>query len=123
GRRMRGARWPFRIVNEAPIGIFDSGVGGLSVLREIRAALPAESIDYVADSANAPWGDKPPGFVRDRGLAISRFLVSQGVKAIVIGSNTGTAGSAEALRSALSIPVVGIEPGIKPAVMATRAGI
>jgi len=110
-------------VNEAPIGIFDSGVGGLSVLREIRAALPAESIDYVADSANAPWGDKPPGFVRDRGLAISRFLVSQGVKAIVIGSNTGTAGSAEALRSALSIPVVGIEPGIKPAVMATRTGI
>jgi len=93
------------------------------VLREIRAALPAESIDYVADSANAPWGDKPPGFVRDRGLAISRFLVSQGVKAIVIGSNTGTAGSAEALRSALSIPVVGIEPGIKPAVMATRTGI
>ncbi|TMC85280.1 MAG: glutamate racemase [Chloroflexi bacterium] len=110
-------------MNEAPIGIFDSGVGGLSVLREIRAALPAESIDYVADSANAPWGDKPPGFVRDRGLAISRFLVSQGVKAIVIGSNTGTAGSAEALRSALSIPVVGIEPGIKPAVMATRTGI
>lgn len=93
------------------------------MLREIRAALPAESIDYVADSANAPWGDKPPGFVRDRGLAISRFLVSQGVKAIVIGSNTGTAGSAEALRSALSIPVVGIEPGIKPAVMATRTGI
>ena len=70
----------FCTVNTAPIGIFDSGVGGLSVLREIRAALPAESIDYVADSANAPWGDKPPGFVRDRGLAISRFLVAQGVK-------------------------------------------
>jgi glutamate racemase len=110
-------------VNQAPIGIFDSGVGGLSVLREIRAALPAESIDYVADSANAPWGDKPPGFVRDRGLAIARFLVGEGVKAIVIGSNTGTAGSAEALRSALSIPVVGIEPGIKPAVTATKSGV
>ncbi len=110
-------------MNEAPIGIFDSGVGGLSVLREIRAALPAESIDYVADSANAPWGDKPPGFVRDRGLAISRFLVAQGVKAIVIGSNTGTAGSADALRSGLSIPVVGIEPGIKPAVRATKTGV
>lgn len=113
----------FCTVNTAPIGIFDSGVGGLSVLREIRAALPAESIDYVADSANAPWGDKPPGFVRDRGLAISRFLVAQGVKAIVIGSNTGTAGSADALRSALSIPVVGIEPGIKPAASATKTGV
>jgi len=108
-------------VNEAPIGIFDSGVGGLSVLREVRGALPRESIDYVADSANAPWGDKPREFVRDRGLKIARFLIEQGVKAIVIGSNTGTAGSAEALRGALTIPVVGIEPGIKPAVAATSA--
>ena len=110
-------------MNPAPVGIFDSGVGGLSVLREIQATLPAESICYVADSANAPWGDKPPGFVRDRGLEIARFLVGQGVKAIVIGSNTGTAGSAEALRASLSIPVIGIEPGIKPAVSATRSGV
>src|SRR5690348_7081282 len=92
-------------------------------MREIHATLPAESIYYVADSANAPWGDKPPGFVRRRGLEIGRFLVGRGVKAIVIGSNTGTAGSAEALRSTLSIPVVGIEPGIKPAVSATRTGV
>jgi glutamate racemase len=110
-------------VSQAPVGLFDSGVGGLSVLKEIRAALPAESVDYVADSANAPWGDKPPGFVRERGLKIARFLVAQGVKAIVIGSNTGTAGSAEALRGELTIPVVGIEPGIKPAVAATRSGV
>ncbi|HSS62720.1 MAG TPA: glutamate racemase [Candidatus Limnocylindrales bacterium] len=108
---------------QAPLGIFDSGVGGLSVLREIRAALPAESIYYVADSANAPWGDKPPGFVRERALQISRFLVGRGVKAIVIGSNTGTAGSAEALRSELSVPVIGIEPGIKPAVSASRSRV
>src|SRR5207302_5628644 len=87
------------------------------------APLPAESIDYVADSANAPWRDKPAGFVRERGLAIARFLLTQGVKAIVIGSNTGTAGSAEALRSTLSIPVIGIEPGIKPAVRATKTGV
>jgi len=93
------------------------------VLREIRATLPGESICYVADSANAPWGDKPPGFVRDRGLEIGRFLLAQGVKAIVIGSNTGTAGSAEALRAALPVPIVGIEPGIKPAVAATRSGV
>jgi glutamate racemase len=110
-------------VSQEPVGLFDSGVGGLSVLREIRAALPAESVDYVADSANAPWGDKPPGFVRDRALRIAGFLRTQGIKAIVIGSNTGTAGSAEALRSTLSIPVVGIEPGIKPAVAATRSRV
>lgn len=93
------------------------------MLREIRAALPAESIVYVADSAHAPWGDKPPGYVRDRGLKLARFLVDQGVKAIVIGSNTGTAGSAEAVRGAVAIPVVGIEPGIKPAVAATKSGV
>jgi glutamate racemase len=110
-------------VNQSPIGIFDSGVGGLSVLREIHAALPAESIDYVADSANAPWGDKPPSFVRDRGLKIARFLLDRGAKAIVIGSNTGTAGSAEALRETLTVPVIGIEPGIKPAVAATRSRV
>src|SRR4029077_18745314 len=79
-------------VSDAPVGIFDSGVGGLSVLREIHALLPAESLYYVADSANAPWGDKPPEFVRDRGLEISRFLLEQGVKAVVIGSTTGAGG-------------------------------
>ncbi|HEY2599570.1 MAG TPA: glutamate racemase [Candidatus Dormibacteraeota bacterium] len=110
-------------MSNAPIGIFDSGVGGLSVLRDIRAALPAESIEYVADSANAPWGDKPADFIRLRGLEIAGFLVGQGVKAIVIGSNTGTAGSAEALRATLTMPVIAIEPGIKPAAAATRSGV
>lgn len=110
-------------MSSAPVGIFDSGVGGLSVLREIRETLPAESIDYVADSANAPWGDKPADYIRRRGLEIAGFLVGQGVKAIVIGSNTGTAGSAEALRATLTMPVVAIEPGIKPAAAATRSGV
>jgi glutamate racemase len=95
----------------------------LSVLREIRALMPAESLVYVADSANAPWGDKPAEFVRRRGLEIADFLVRQGVKAIVIGSNTGTAGAAEALRAKLTIPVVGMEPGIKPAAALTRSGV
>ena len=108
---------------DSPVGIFDSGVGGLSVLREIRTALPHESVYYVADSANAPWGDKTLAFVRERGLKIARFLAGQGVKAIVIGSNTGTAGSAEALRANLAIPVVGIEPGVKPAAAATRSKV
>ena len=110
-------------MDPGPVGIFDSGVGGLSVLREIHAELPSESAYYVADSANAPWGDKTPDFVRERGLQLGRFLVDQGAKAIVIGSNTGTAGSAEALRSTLPVPVVGIEPGIKPAVAATKTGV
>lgn len=110
-------------MNSGPVGLFDSGVGGLSVLREIHAVLPAESVLYVADSGNAPWGDKSPDFVRERGLKLGGFLVGQGAKAIVIGSNTGTAGSAEALRSTLSVPVVGIEPGIKPAVAATKTGV
>lgn len=110
-------------MSSAPVGLFDSGVGGLSVLREIHATLPAETVFYVADSAHAPWGDKPPGYVRERGLKIGQFLVAQGAKAIVIGSNTGTAGSAEALRSTLSVPVIGIEPGIKPAVAATRSRV
>ena len=107
----------------ASVGIFDSGVGGLSVLREIRSALPAESLLFVADSANAPWGDKPADYVRRRGLEIANFLVGQGVKAIVIGSNTGTVGAAEALRATLTIPVVGMEPGIKPAAGLTRSGV
>jgi len=110
-------------VRSAPVGIFDSGVGGLSVLQEVHKALPAESTYYVADSANAPWGDKSPQFVRERGLKIGRFLVEKGVKAIVIGSNTGTAGSAEALRNTFTIPVVGIEPAIKPAVAATKSRV
>lgn len=110
-------------MNSAPVGIFDSGVGGLSVLREVHAALPAESVYYIADSGNAPWGDKSADFVRERGLKLGGFLAQHGAKAIVIGSNTGTAGSAEALRSTLAIPVVGIEPGIKPAVAATKTGV
>ena len=85
------------------------------MLRDIRMALPAESIVYVADSVHAPWGDKPVEYVPRRGLEIADFLVEQGAKAIVIGSNTGTAASAEALRARLKVPVVAMEPGIKPA--------
>jgi glutamate racemase len=110
-------------VSSPAVGIFDSGVGGLSVLREIRSAMPAESLLYVADSANAPWGDKAAEYVRRRGLEIADFLVGQGVKAIVIGSNTGTAGAAEALRDTLTIPVIAMEPAIKPAAGLTRSGV
>lgn len=111
------------IADSAPIGLLDSGVGGLSVLREVNAELPDESTAYVADSAHAPWGDKPPAYVRERGLKIARFLAGQGAKVLVIASNTGTAGSADAIRAGLGLPVVAMEPGIKPAAAATRSGV
>ncbi len=110
-------------VNGAPIGMFDSGVGGLSVLREVRAALPAESLEYVADSAYAPWGDKPRRFVCERSMKIARFLVGRGAKAIVIACNTGTAAAAETMRASLTVPIIAMEPGVKPAVAATRSGV
>ncbi len=111
------------IAEGAPIGFLDSGVGGLSVLREVNLELPRESTAYVADSAHAPWGDRPARFVRARGLKIARFLAGRGAKALVIASNTGTAGSADAIRAELALPVVAMEPGIKPAVAATRSGV
>ena len=73
------------------IGVFDSGVGGLSVLREIRRALPNENLRYVADSGAAPYGDRPGEFVAARAEAITRFFVGQGVKAMVAACNTATA--------------------------------
>lgn len=107
----------------APLGFFDSGVGGLSVLREARALLPAEELLYVADSANAPWGDKSEDFIRERSLTIGGFLVEQSVKALVFACNTGTAVAVEALRSRFALPVVAVEPGVKPAAAITRSGV
>jgi glutamate racemase len=105
------------------IGVFDSGVGGLSVLKHIRAALPAADLLYVADSAHVPYGDKSPEYIRERSLAIARFLRAQGAAAIVIACNTATAAAASALRAALDVPIVGMEPAVKPAVSATRSGV
>jgi glutamate racemase len=109
--------------SRAPIGVFDSGVGGLSVLKEIRALLPHENLVYVADSLHAPWGDKPVERIRAWALAIARRLVELGAKAIVIASNTGTAASAESVRAALTVPVIAMEPAVKPAAAATRTGV
>jgi len=75
----------------APIGVFDSGVGGLSVLREIRARLPHEALVFVADSRHVPYGSKSEDFIRSRSLALGRFLVGEGAKAIVVACNTATA--------------------------------
>lgn len=105
------------------VGVFDSGLGGLSVLREIRHQLPGDDLIYVADSGFAPYGDRPEGYVADRSIAIADFLVSQGADVCVVACNTATAVAVDRLRSHLTMPVVGIEPGIKPAVALTRSGV
>ena len=105
------------------IGVFDSGVGGLSVLRHIRLVLPNERLIYVADSGHVPYGDKSASYIEQRALALARFLIEQGADAIVIACNTATAAAAAALRSSFNIPIVAMEPAVKPAVAATRSGV
>jgi glutamate racemase len=108
---------------EAPVGVFDSGVGGLSVLRHIRAQLPHEHLMYFADSGHAPYGDKTEQFVVDRALAVTDFLLEHGAKALVVACNTATVAAIKAVRARYpALPVVGVEPGLKPAVAATRNG-
>jgi len=109
--------------NENPIGVFDSGVGGLTILRAVRQALPCEHLVYVADAAYVPYGQKSPEQIRHRAESIGAFLVRQRVKAIVVACNTATAAAIDALRASLPIPIVGVEPAIKPAVAATRSGV
>jgi len=106
-----------------PIGVFDSGVGGLSVLREIRSELPAENLIYVADSAHAPYGDKAQDYIEARSLAITRFLLDRGAKAIVVACNTATGAAVASLRSHFTLPIVAMEPAIKPASLQTKTGV
>lgn len=105
------------------IGVFDSGVGGLSVLHHIRQLLPHERLIYIADSAHVPYGDKTPAYIEQRSLTLTRFLIEQGADAIVIACNTATAAAAASLRSQFSLPIVGMEPAVKPAVAVTRSGV
>ncbi|QLC73864.1 glutamate racemase [Pseudomonas sp. LPB0260] len=112
------------MADNAPVGVFDSGVGGLSVLREIRALLPSESLLYVADSGHVPYGEKSPEFIRERCRTIADFLLGQGAKALVLACNTATvAGIAELRELYPQLPIIGMEPAVKPAAAATRAGV
>jgi glutamate racemase len=104
----------------APIGVFDSGLGGLSVAREIRAHLPAEDILYLADTAYCPYGGRPLEEIRARSLAVAGYLVDAGAKAVVVACNSATGAGVEALREAFDVPIVGMEPAVKPAAAATR---
>ena len=107
----------------APVGIFDSGLGGLSVLRHVRSLLPHEALIYAADSAFAPYGGRDEAWVLARTVAMADFLVAQGVKALVIACNTATAGAIVEVRKRYpALPVVGVEPGLKPAALRTRTG-
>ncbi len=106
-----------------PIGVFDSGVGGLTVLAEIRRALPAEHLLYVADSGHAPYGERPEHAVRARSEAIAGFLIGQGAKAIVVACNTATGVAAAHLRALHALPIIAMEPALKPAAACTESGV
>ena len=107
----------------APIGVFDSGIGGLTVVRELMRRLPHESIIYFGDTARVPYGPKSPETVRRYSREITSWLREQGVKAVVVACNTATAHALPTLRKELSIPVVGVaEPGAQAAVRATSSG-
>ncbi|WP_246143499.1 glutamate racemase [Colwellia echini] len=105
------------IYNSAPIGIFDSGVGGLSIAKCISEQLPHENIIYIADSLYAPYGEKSVDFIVERVNIIAQQLINKGVKAIVIACNTATVNAIEQLRSQVNIPIIGVEPAIKPAAL------
>jgi glutamate racemase len=110
-------------VSDAPIGIFDSGVGGLTVARAILDQLPNESTLYIGDTARGPYGPRPLAEVREFALETMDFLVSQGVKAIVIACNTASAAMLRDARERYSIPVIEvIQPAVRRAVAATRTG-
>src|SRR6476646_11567446 len=110
-------------MNPAPIGVFDSGIGGLTVAHEVIRQLPHESIVYFGDTARVPYGPKSPDTVRRYSREIAAFLLEQGLKAIVGACNTATAHALPALRAELDVPVLGVvEPGARAAVRATRSG-
>ncbi|MEM8530855.1 MAG: glutamate racemase [Chloroflexota bacterium] len=104
------------------IALFDSGLGGLSVLREVRSRLPQHDLLYLADTAYCPYGVRPDSFVQQRSLQIGRSLLDYGVRLLVVACNTASSAALEVLRAELPIPVVGMEPGLKPAIAATHNG-
>ena len=114
---------PTTISAQSPIGIFDSGIGGLSVLRHIQQQLPNEALCYFADSGFAPYGDKTEAEIMQRTLFAAHHLLQHGVKAIVVACNTATAAAIALLRANYpDLILVGVEPGLKPATSITKSG-
>ncbi|RMG55904.1 MAG: glutamate racemase [Bacteroidetes bacterium] len=106
-----------------PIGIFDSGLGGLSVWREVQRLLPYESILYYGDSGRCPYGPRPAADIRTFSTEITQYLVAQGCKLIVVACNTATGAAIAHLRAHFPLPFVGMEPAIKPAAIHTLSGV
>ena len=107
----------------SPIGVFDSGVGGISVLKHIHTLLPNEDLMYVADSKFAPYGNKAPEFIQERAFWIADFLIAKGAKALVVACNTATAAAVDLLRQKYHLPIIGMEPAVKPAAAASKTGV
>ena len=109
--------------NNNPIGVMDSGVGGISVLKHIHALLPHENLFYVADSKYAPYGNKTAEEITARCMEITDFLIAKNVKAIVVACNTATAAAIDELRETFDVTIIGMEPAVKPAAEASKNGI
>ena len=105
------------------IGIFDSGTGGLSVLREIVRLLPDEKYVYFSDNAHCPYGEKSPEYIRERCRVITRTLLGKGADIIAVACNTATAAAIRTLREEFPVKFIGMEPAVKPAVLGTRTGV
>jgi glutamate racemase len=107
----------------APIGVFDSGIGGLSVLKALRAAMPHEDFIYVADNGHAPYGERDTAHVLARSRAVTQYLLEQNIKALVVACNTATAAAINRLRTEHPhLPIIGVEPALKPAVALSKTG-
>lgn len=110
-------------MTDAPVAVFDSGVGGLSVLRHLRAILPGESLLYLADQDHAPYGEQTLADVRQRAVAISGALIAAGAKTVVVACNSASAAALHHLRATFpDVPFVGMEPALKPAALSSRRG-
>ena len=105
------------------IGVYDSGVGGLSVWRELVRLMPDEDFVYYSDAAFCPYGPRDPQFVTERACAVTDFLIAKGCKLIVVACNTATAAAISHLRATYDIPFVGMEPAIKPAILHSQTGV
>lgn len=105
------------------IGIFDSGVGGLSVFREIYKLLPEQSYVFYADNANCPYGEKTPEFIQERAKTITEELLQKGCQIIVVACNTATAAAIATLRDSFPVKFIGMEPAVKPAALGTKSGV
>ena len=108
------------MTNNYPIGLFDSGIGGISIYNEIRKTLPKESTIYLADNLNAPYGKKSEKEIINLSIKNTQKLIDLNCKLIVVACNTATTNAVEILRETFEVPIVGIEPSIKPAILATK---